>query len=96
MNSGGASKGRAGLIGTIVGGLYKYARDHEKAQLRDRTKHEMAQHVTNAQHKPQTAQESLQLQKEVEDHIIDRDFPIISTKKAVKNAAKAFADYMNG
>lgn len=96
MQSGGAGKGRTGIIGTVLGGLYKIGRDHEKAQLRDRTQQEMARHVTNAKHKPETAQESLQFQKEVEDHIIDRDLPLLSAEKTVKKAAKTFADYMNG
>ena len=56
----------------------------------------MAQHLANAKQKPQTALESLQLQKEVENHIIVRDLPILSTEKTLKNAAKTFADYMNG
>jgi len=74
MDRGGAGKGRAGFVGTLFGGLYKLARDHEKARLREQTKQEMAQHIANAQQKPQTAQESLQLQKDIESHIIDRDF----------------------
>ena len=96
MDKGGAGKGRAGFIGTLFGGLYKLARDHEKARLREQTKQEMTQHIANAKQKPQTAQESLQLQKDVEDHIIDRDLPILSTEKKLKNAAQAFGDYMNG
>ncbi len=95
-NKGGAGKGRAGLVGTLFGGLYKLARDHEKARLREQTKQEMGQHIANAKQKPQTAQESLQLQKDVEDHIINRDLPILSTEKKLKKAAQAFGDYMNG
>ena len=96
MQSGSIGKGKAGVIGSVFTGLYKIGRDHEKSKLRYRTKQEMAQHVANAKTKPQTPQESLQLQKEVEDHIIDRNLPILSTEKTLKNAAKAFADFMGG
>jgi hypothetical protein len=96
MQSGGIGKGRVALIGSVFSGLYKMGRDHEKSKLRYRTKQEMAQHMANAKNKPQTPQESIQLQKEVEDHIIDRDLPILSTEKTLKNAAKTFADFMGG
>ena len=95
MRSGGAGKGRAGIIGTVIGGLYKIGRDHEKAHLRYRTQQEMTQHMANAKYKPETALDYLQLQKEVEDHIIGRDLPILSTEKTLKNAAKIVADFMN-
>ena len=95
MKSGGAGKSSAGLIGTLVGGLYIYSQEHEKKQLRIRTQQELAQHVANSQHKPQTPQESFQLQKEIEDHIIERDFPILSTEKMIKNGVKTFFDYIN-
>jgi len=91
-----AAKGRAGLIGTLLGGMYKLARDHEKARLREQTKHEMGQHMANAKQKPETAHDSLQLERDTESHIIDKDLPILSTEKKLKKAAQAFGDYMNG
>jgi len=90
------AKGRAGLIGTLLGGMYKLARDHEKARLREQTKHEMGQHMANAKQKPETAHDSLQLERDTESHIIDKDLPILSTEKKLKKAAQAFGDYMNG
>jgi hypothetical protein len=50
----------------------------------------MGQHIANAKQKPQTAQESLQLQKDVEDHIIDRDLPILSSEKELKKGCSSF------
>jgi len=87
MNQGGIGKGRAGLLGTLFGALYKLARDHEKALLRQQTKEEMRQHIANAKQKPQTGKESLQLQKDVENHIIDRDLPLLKAEKEVAQAA---------
>lgn len=46
MDSGDADNGRAGVIRTFLGGLYKLGRDNEKTLLREKTKEE------NAQQKP--------------------------------------------
>lgn len=84
MNSGGLAKIKAGFIGTVISGLYKLSRDHEKTLLREKTRQEMAQHTSQAEQKPKTAKDSLELQKEVEEHIIERDLPILRAECSLK------------
>ena len=95
MTSGGAGKAAGGLIGTFLGGLYKMSKDHEKENLRYNTKIEMEIHVNNAKHKPQTAHESLQLQKNVENHIIERDCPILYTEQQISKFGNKVFDHFS-
>jgi hypothetical protein len=94
MNSGGAGKGRAGVIGTFFGGLYKLARDHEKNIVRERAKEETARHITNSEEKPKTPKEAFELQKEVEDHVVERDTTILSSERVVKDTFSKFKDWL--
>jgi hypothetical protein len=84
MNSGGGGKGRAGIVGTFFGGLYKLARDHEKNIVRERGKEETARHIANSEEKPKTPREAFELQKDVENHVLERDTTILTTEKVVK------------
>jgi hypothetical protein len=88
MDSGGAGKGLAGFIGTLFGGLYKLARGHEKNIVRERVKEKTAQHIANSEEKPKTPKEAFELQKEVEDHVVERDTTILSGERVVKNGLK--------
>ena len=73
MNSGGAGKARSGLVGTLLGGLFQVARNQEKTHVRVQGQIETQTHIRNALQKPQTPEESMLIQKKVENHIIERD-----------------------
>ena len=88
INSGGAGKGLAGAVGTFVGALYKVAREHEKSIVRERAKEETSRHIANSEEKPKTPKEAFELQKEVEDHVVERDTTILSGERVVKNGLK--------
>lgn len=96
MDRASVSAGRASLVGTLVGTLYKLGRDHEKVWLREQTKLEMGRHTGYATKKFATAHESLEFQKELENHIIQRDLPILSAEKKIKSASHSIVDYING
>ena len=72
------------------------ARNNEKAQLRERTQLEFARHAIGSGKKFATPYDSLHFQKEVENHIIDRDLVILSVEKTAKNALKNVVDSMIG
>jgi len=95
MNSGGAGKGRAGIFGTILGGLYNAGRNQERNHVREQGKIEAQQHINNSTNKPKTPQESLDFQKKVEDHVIDRDTIILKGEKQVKIGVDKFLDWWN-
>ena len=95
MNSGGAGKGKAGVVGTILGGLYKVGRGHEQTHVREQAGKEMKQHIENAQEKPKTAEESLALQKKVEDHVVDRDTIILKGEKQLKHLSEKAVNWWN-
>lgn len=96
MNSGGAGKSKAGLLGTVFGGLYKLTRDNEKQLLRVTTQKEMAEYMSNAEHKFKTPEEASEFRKKVEEHITDRDLPILRTERSVQKAADKFSIWWDG
>lgn len=95
MNSGGAGKSKAGVVGTLLGGLYKLGRNQEQNHVREQTSKEMNRHLENAQQKPKTPEESLAFQKQVEDHIIDRDTTILKGEKQLKHLSDTVVDWWN-
>lgn len=96
MPSAATTKGRTGILTTIISGLYTMARYNEKAQLRERTQLEFTQHTTGSVKKFATPSDSLNFQKELENHIIDRDLVILSAEKIAKNALKNIVDSIIG
>jgi len=95
MNSGGSGKARSGVVGTLLGGLFQVARNQEKTHVRVQGQIETQTHIENAVQKPQTPEESMAIQKKVEDHIIDRDTVILKTEKQVKDFGQKAFDWYN-
>lgn len=95
MNSGGAGKGKAGIIGSFLGGLYQIARNQEKNHVREKGRIETQTHIQNAVQKPQTPAESLEIQKKVEDHIVERDTILLKGEKQVQDFSKKALDWFN-
>jgi hypothetical protein len=95
MNSGGAGKARAGVIGTLLGGLFQVARNQEKTHVRVQGQIETQTHIRNAVQKPQTPEESMAIQKKVEDHIIERDTVILKTENQVRDFGQKSLDWYN-
>jgi hypothetical protein len=95
MNSGGAGKARSGVVGTLLGGLFQVARNQEKNHARVQGRIETQTHIENVAQKPQTPDESLAIQKKVEDHIIERDTIILKTEKQVSDFGQKALDWYN-
>jgi hypothetical protein len=95
MNSGGAGKVRSGAVGTLLGGLFQVARNQEKTHVRVQGQIETQTHIKNAVQKPQTPEESMAIQKKVEDHIIERDTVILKTEKQVRDFGQKALDWYN-
>ena len=93
MNSGGAGKARSGLVGTLLGGLFQVARNQEKTHVRVQGQIETQTHIRNALQKPQTPEESMLIQKKVENHIIERDTVILKTEKQVMDFGQKALDW---
>jgi hypothetical protein len=81
MRSAGGSKSLSGLYGTVLGLCYKTARDHEKTQLRERTERSVERYLANSQKKFETPQEAFEFEKNVENHITDRDLTFLKGEK---------------
>jgi hypothetical protein len=96
MASGSVRKGVTAAYATVGAWLFRLERVSECENVRFRTQVEMPKLVALAKNKPATAQEALEFQKTVENHIIDRDCPILSTEKAIKGVAKTVSDYFTG
>jgi hypothetical protein len=81
----GVRKVRAGAGGSVIGALYKIAREHEKSIVRERSKEETTRHIANSQEKPKTPHDAFELQKELEEHVLKRDTTILNGERFVKN-----------
>ena len=84
MRSGGSGAGKAGIVGSLLGGLYNIARNNEKTHVRVQGQIETQNHINNAERKTQTPEESLAIQKEVEDHVLERDTIILKGEKRIQ------------
>ena len=95
MNSGGAGKVRSGVVGTLLGGLFNVARNQEKTHVQVQGQIETQTHIRNAVQKPQTPEQSMAIQKKVEDHIIERDTVILKTERDIKDFGQKAWDWFN-
>jgi hypothetical protein len=95
MNSGGAGKARAGVVGTLLSGLFQLARNQEKTHVRVQGQIETQTFIRNAVQKPQTPEEALAIQKKVENHIIERDTVILKVEKQFSDLGQKAFDWYN-
>lgn len=95
MNSGGAGKVRSGVVGTLLGGFFTIARNQEKTHVRVQEQIETQIHINNAVQKPETVEQSLAIQKKMEDHILERDTIILKIEKQFKDFGQKALDWYN-
>ena len=70
MYRGGLAAAKAGLVGTIVGGLYGVARNSEKKHVLLQSKIETQKHIEVSNVKLETSEDSLAFQKKFETTLI--------------------------
>ena len=95
MKSGGSSVGKAGIVGTLLSGFYNIARNSEKNHVRLHGQIEAQNHINNAVCKLQTPEESLAIQKKVEDHILERDTIILKGEKRIQEFSNKAIEWFN-
>jgi hypothetical protein len=95
MNSGGAGKAAAGLVGTALSGIYQTARNHEKNHVRAQSQLETQECIDNAVQKPKTAEDVLALRTKVEEHVVNRDTVILKTENQINKAYDSFCEWCN-
>ncbi len=95
MRSGGEGKTRAGVVGTLLGGLFQIARSQEKTHVRVQGQIETRTQIQNATQKPQTPQDALAMQKDVEQHIIERDTVILKLEKKIWDFGQKAFDWFH-
>ena len=70
MRRGGLAVGKAVLVGTLIGGLYKIARSREKKHVLLQSKIETQKHIEVSNVKLETSEDSLAFQKKFETTLI--------------------------
>lgn len=95
MNSGGAGRGAAGAVGTLIGGLFQLARNNEKTHIRVQGQIETHALIDKSTIKPRTAEDALAIQQRVENHILERDTVILKIEKHAQSFGKKAWDWFN-
>jgi hypothetical protein len=95
MSSGGAGRGRAGLVGTVIGSLFQIARNQEKTHVRVQGQIETRTAINDSIQKPQTPYDVMDIQKEMESRVLERDTIILKTEKKLQDCLKTAWDWFN-
>ena len=95
IDSGGAGKIKSGVAGTLLGTFFHVTMNQEKTHVRVQGQFETQTLIKNSEYKPKTPQEVFALQKEVENHIIDRDTVILKVEKNIHELGKKAWDLYN-
>lgn len=94
MRSGGSGASKAGIVGSLLSGLYNIARNNEKTHVRVQGQIETQNHINAIVQKPKTFEESLVIQKEVENHVLERDTIILKSEKKIQEFGNKFIEWI--
>lgn len=95
MKSDGSGAGKAGIVGSLLSSLYNLARNNEKTHVRLQGQIETQNHINNAARKPETPEESLAIQKKVENHVLERDTIILKGEKRIQEFGNKALEWFN-
>lgn len=87
MRSGGSGASKAGVVGSILSGLYSIARNNEKTHVRVQGHIETQSYLNNAASKPETPLDVMALHIKTENRVFERDTIILKTEKRAQELA---------
>lgn len=94
MTSGGAGKGLAGFVGTVLGGLYHIARNMEKKYVQDKGGIEAQKLIDNGEIKLKTPSDCLEFQQQVNQKIIVEETVILKGEQQVTEFFKKILEVL--
>ena len=91
----GVGSSKAGVVGSLLSGLYTTARNNEKVHARSQSQTEMQEHVYIAVNKPQTVDESIVIKQRIEDQVLKRDTVILKLEKRAQEFRSKMEHWFN-
>ena len=93
MYSGGAGKILSGAVGILLSSIFNIARNQEKDHVQFLAL--ILELRSGDKQKPRTLEESMAIQKEIADHVIERDTVILKAEKRIRELVLDALDWFN-
>ena len=95
MSKGGASNGKMGIYGTLLGSIYTAARAAEISYRRSKGQLDLNAYYANPETtKPKNVEEWLAIRRKIENDIVDRETVILKAEKRVQEIGGEFIKWV--